>query len=76
MYNSSIRRERITYKTVKRTIWDVLPQKLLVMLKDNAGIKYKDINEISVFSNLSFSSLRSLYRRTKKAKRDRIKEQM
>ena len=49
---------------------------LLVMLKDKAGIKYKDINEISVFSNLSFSSLRSLYRRTKKAKRDRIKEKM
>ncbi len=45
---------------------------LLVLLKDKAGLKYKDINEISVFSNLSFASLRSLYRRTKKAKRDSI----
>ena len=45
---------------------------LLVLLKDKAGLKYKDINEISLFSNLSFASLRSLYRRTKKAKRESI----
>ena len=39
---------------------------LLVLLKDKAGLKYKDISKISVFSNLSFTSLGSLYRRTKK----------
>jgi hypothetical protein len=42
------------------------------MLKDKAGLKYKDINEISIFSNLSFASLRSLYRRTKNAKRESV----
>ena len=39
---------------------------LLVLLKDRAGLKYKEISEISVFSNLSFSSLRDLYGRTRK----------
>ena len=47
---------------------------LLVLLKDKAGLKYKDISKISVFSNLSFTSLGSLYRRTKKAEKERIKE--
>jgi hypothetical protein len=36
-----------------------------LVLENSSGI-----NEISVFSNLSFSSLRSLYRRTKMANRD------
>jgi hypothetical protein len=39
---------------------------LLVLLKDKAGLKYKEISGISVFSNLSFSSLRELYRRTRR----------
>jgi hypothetical protein len=39
---------------------------LPVLLKDKAGLKYKDIYDISVFSNLSFTSLPLLYRRTKK----------
>ena len=39
---------------------------LLVLLKDKAGLKYKEISEIIVFSNLSFSSLRDLYGRTRK----------
>jgi hypothetical protein len=39
---------------------------LLVLLKDKAGLKYKDICDISVFSDLSFTSLPVLYRRTKK----------
>jgi len=34
---------------------------LLVLLKDKAGLKYKDIGEFDIFSDLSFSSLRSLY---------------
>jgi hypothetical protein len=38
---------------------------LLVLLKDLTGLKYKEINAICIFSDLSFSSLRSLYRRTK-----------
>ena len=45
---------------------------LLVLLKDKAGLKYKDISNISVFSNLSFTSLGSLYRRTKNAEKKRI----
>ena len=45
---------------------------LLVLLRDKAGLKYKDISNISVFSNLSFTSLGSLYRRTKKAEKERI----
>jgi hypothetical protein len=39
---------------------------LLVLLKYKAGLKYKDICDISVFSDLSFTSLPVLYRRTKK----------
>jgi len=35
----------------------------LVLLKDKAGLKYKEISGISVFSNLSFSSLRELYKK-------------
>ena len=46
---------------------------LLVLLKDKAGLKDKDINEIGVFSDLSFAYLRSLYRKTKKEKRESIK---
>ena len=42
---------------------------LLVLLRDKAGLKYKDINDICVFSNLSFSFLRVLYRRTKNKKK-------
>jgi len=34
---------------------------LLVLLRERAGLKYKDISEFDVFSDLSFSSLRSLY---------------
>jgi hypothetical protein len=43
---------------------------LLVLLKDKAGIKYEDVCEMAVFSDLSFASLRSLHRRAKKWKRD------
>ena len=42
---------------------------LLVKLKDIAGLKYKDIAEMSVFVNLGFASLRDLYRRTKQRKK-------
>ena len=38
---------------------------LLVKLRDNAGLKYKEIADMSVFCNLGFASLRELYRRTK-----------
>ena len=40
--------------------------KLLVLLKDKGGLKYREISELSIFNNLSFASLRDLYRRTKK----------
>ncbi len=42
----------------------------LVKLKDNAGLKYTEIAEIMVFSDLSINSLGGLYRRTKKMKQD------
>ena len=41
---------------------------LLVQLKDRAGLKYKEIADLDVFSDLSFNSLRSLYHRAKKRK--------
>ena len=41
---------------------------LPVKLKDNAGLKYKEIAEMSVFGDLAFASLRELYRRTKQGK--------
>jgi REP element-mobilizing transposase RayT len=62
----------VNFEEIETVTWagKRLRGELLVLLKDKAGLKYKDINEISVFSNLSFSSLRSLYRRTKMANRD------
>jgi REP element-mobilizing transposase RayT len=37
----------------------------LVLLKDKAGLTYKEIGEIELFENLSFSSLGSIYRNMK-----------
>jgi hypothetical protein len=67
----------VNFEEIETVTWSGkrLRGELLVLLKDKAGLKYKDINEISVFSNLSFATLRSLYRRTKMATRDRSKEQ-
>jgi REP element-mobilizing transposase RayT len=42
---------------------------LLILLKDEAGLKYREISEIDIFSDLSFSSLRRLYRISKDRKR-------
>jgi len=39
---------------------------LLVYLKERAGLKYKEIGEIEIFGDLSFVSLRSIYRNMKK----------
>jgi len=39
---------------------------LLVLFKENAGLKYKEIMEISVFGNLSLKSLSDFYRRAKR----------
>ena len=41
---------------------------LLIQLKDIAGLKYKEIRDIDLFQNLSFSSLGSIYRNMKKRK--------
>jgi hypothetical protein len=38
---------------------------LLVLLKDKAGLKYREIAEVEIFSDLSFASLRSIYRNMK-----------
>jgi len=41
---------------------------LLVLLKDKACLKYREIAEFEIFGDLSFESLRSLYRNIKKKK--------
>jgi hypothetical protein len=41
---------------------------LLVLLKYNAGLKYREIAQFDIFSDLSFASLRTLYRNKKKKK--------
>ena len=41
---------------------------LLVLLKDKAGLKYREIAEFEIFGDLSFASLRSLYRNMRKKK--------
>ena len=38
---------------------------LLMLLKDKAGLKHREISDIVIFSDLSFSSLRRLYRISK-----------
>jgi hypothetical protein len=43
----------------------------LILLKDEAGLKYREIREIDIFSDLSFSSLRRLYRISKERKREK-----
>jgi len=43
---------------------------LLVLLKDKSGLKYREIAEFDIFGDLSFASLRSLYRNMKKKKRE------
>ncbi len=48
--------------------------KLLVLLKDKAGLKYKEISEISIFSDLSFASLRDIYRSARKMDKKMDKE--
>ena len=39
---------------------------LLVLLKEKAGLKYREIAEFEIFADLSFASLRSTYRNMKK----------
>jgi REP element-mobilizing transposase RayT len=38
---------------------------LLMLLKDKGGLKYREIAEVEIFSDLSFASLRGLYRNMK-----------
>jgi len=40
------------------------------LLKDEAGLKYREISEIDIFSDMSFSSLRRLYRISKERKKE------
>ena len=40
--------------------------KLLVLLKDYAGLTYKEISEYYVFEDIRMNSLRSIYRNAKK----------
>ena len=46
---------------------------LLVRLKDLAGLKYKEIIELSIFSDLQYGSMGSLYKSTKKRINQHIK---
>jgi hypothetical protein len=39
---------------------------LLVLLKDVAGITYKEISEFDIFGDLRFNSLRGIYRSVKR----------
>ena len=41
---------------------------LLVFMKDKGGFKYREIAEFEIFGDLSFASLRSLYRNMKMKK--------
>ncbi|NIM14134.1 MAG: hypothetical protein GTO45_18995, partial [Candidatus Aminicenantes bacterium] len=41
---------------------------LLVLLKERAGLKYREIGEFNAFGDLSFTSLAGLYRRSKKTR--------
>ena len=41
----------------------------MILLKDKAGLKYREISDIVIFSDLSFSSLRKLYRISKERRR-------
>ncbi len=52
---------------INTTTWEGkrLRGEFLVKLRDKAGLKYKEIAEFPVFSDLSFNSLRGLYRRIK-----------
>jgi REP element-mobilizing transposase RayT len=48
---------------------------LLILLKDKAGLKYREISDIVIFSDLSFSSLRRLYRISKERRRNERTEE-
>ena len=39
---------------------------VITYLKEKAGLKYKEIGEIEIFGDLSFVSLRSIYRNMKR----------
>jgi hypothetical protein len=39
---------------------------LLVLLKDRAGLKYKEIGEFDIFGDLKLGSLREIYRNMKR----------
>ncbi len=43
-----------------------LRAELLVRLKDDAGLTYREISEMSIFETLSYSSLGKIYQRTKR----------
>ena len=48
---------------------------LLVLLKDLAGQKIREISDLYIFNDLSFSSLRRLYRIRKERKKMKISNQ-
>jgi len=48
---------------------------LLILLKDQAGLKYREISEIDIFSDMGFSSLRRLYRLSKERKNEKARNE-
>ena len=48
---------------------------LLILLKDEAGLKYREISEIDIFGNARFSSLRRLYRLSKERKKEKDRDE-
>ena len=47
----------------------------MILLKDEAGLKYREISDIDISSDLSFSSLRRLYRISKERKKVKVSNQ-
>jgi hypothetical protein len=43
---------------------------IIVLLKDNAGLKYREIEGFEIFADLSFASLRSIYRNMERKKEE------
>jgi hypothetical protein len=45
------------------------------LLKDEAGLKYREISKIDIFSDMGFSSLRRLYRLSKERKKEKDRDE-
>ena len=46
--------------------------KLLVLLRDRAGLKYREIMELPLFKSLRYASLGKIYKRSKQHMKHRV----